>query len=111
MKTLTAGDTEIKFDESNSLVIFKGSMRLANMKEYGVVTNFLKESANISKEELTLDLKDLEFLNSSGITTLSLFVLDCKKSGTPKIKVLRSETISWQKKSISNFKKLWSEVE
>lgn len=111
MKNLTAGDTTITFDESKSLIIFKGSMRLANMKEYAGVSKFLKESASTSNEELTLDLKDLEFLNSSGITTLSLFILNCKKSGFPKIKVLGSETISWQKKSISNFKKLWDEVE
>lgn len=111
MSTLNAGDSTITFNESESLLTFEGSMRLANMKEYDVVTQFLKESSDSSIELLTLDLQPLQFLNSSGITTLSLFILNCKKKGKPRITVLGNESISWQQKSIANFKKLWNEVE
>ena len=111
MKTLNAGESTISFIESESLLTFEGSMRLANMKEYDVVADFLRESSESSPAELTLDLQSLRFLNSSGITTLSLFILNCKKTGNPKITVLKSDSISWQQKSIANFKKLWEEVE
>ncbi|WP_236974702.1 slr1659 superfamily regulator [Membranihabitans maritimus] len=111
MNTLNAGDSIITYNQSESSLTFEGSMRLANMKEYDVVSQFLKTSSESSTDTLILDLQPLQFLNSSGITTLSLFILNCKKKGNPKITVLGNESISWQQKSIANFKKLWNEVE
>ena len=111
MKKLIAGESTITYEETNSLLVFDGSMRLANMQEYDVVAEFLKESTDSSPTDLTLDLRSLRFLNSSGITTLSLFILTCKKHGNPQITVLKNDNISWQQKSITNFKKLWDDVE
>ena len=111
MNTLNAGDATIIYNESESIMVFEGAMRLANMKEYDVISEFLKESTVTSDKHLTLDFKSLEFLNSSGITTFSLFVLNCKKAGNPKITVLGNNSLAWQQKSISNFKKLWNDVE
>jgi hypothetical protein len=111
MSTLNAGDATIIYNESESVIVFEGSMRLPNMQEYSVISDFLKEATDASDEHLTMDLKSLEFLNSSGITTLSLFILNCKKAGNPQITVLGNNSISWQQKSISNFKKLWNDVE
>ncbi|MBY5957180.1 hypothetical protein KUV50_03470 [Membranicola marinus] len=111
MDTLNAGDAIITYNESESKMVFEGSMRLANMKEYDVVSSFLRKSIDDTDDPVVLDLRLLQFLNSSGITTLSLFILSCKKAGKPQIKVLGSESISWQQKSISNFKKLWNDVE
>lgn len=111
MVTLNAGDATIIYTESESLIVFEGSMRLPNMKEYSVISDFLKEATVTSVEQLTLDFKSLEYLNSSGITTLSLFILNCKQEGNPQITVLGNQSIPWQQKSISNFKKLWNDVE
>lgn len=111
MNTLKAGDATIIYNESDSIMEFKGSMRLANMKEYDVVSEFMKEAIATSDKHLTMDLKSLQFLNSSGITTLSLFILNCKKAKNPQITVLGNDAVSWQQKSISNFKKLWNDVE
>lgn len=111
MKTLQAGDAEITFDNTTSTLNFSGSMRLANMKEYDVVADFLKEASEESTEKLTLNLEKLKFLNSSGITTLSLFILNCKKTNNPQIAVRGNKDVSWQEKSIANFQKLWNEVE
>lgn len=111
MDTLNAGDAAITYNNSESSITFEGSLRLANMKEYSVVSDFLEKSKETSEKHLTLDLKSLEFLNSSGITTLSLFILNCKKEGNPQITILGSESWPWQQKSIANFKKLWNDVE
>lgn len=111
MKKLQAGDAEITYDNTMSQLTFKGSMRLANMKEYDVVSEFLKEASEHSTDKLILNLEQLKFLNSSGITTLSLFILNCKKKNNLKITVQGNNDISWQQKSISNFQKLWNDVE
>jgi len=108
--TLNAGDSIVDFNTENSTVSFEGSMRLANMKEYDEVGAFLRKVVEQQMESLQLDFSRLQFLNSSGITTLSLFVLNCKKNGKPMLKVKGNKEVSWQQKSLSNFKKLWSEV-
>lgn len=108
---LKAGDATLQFDSEKNTMTISGSMRLANMKEYDQISSFLKEHIQPGLQSVILDLKDLQFLNSSGITTLSLFILNCKKSGGPTLKVIGNAQISWQQKSLINFKKLWSDVD
>jgi len=107
---ITTEEAVLLFDEINTAKL-EGSLRLANLKEYDLVLDFLHEVANKSPEKIVLDLTDLRFLNSSGITTLSMFILEKKKSLKPKITVLGSNKIPWQDKSLSNFNKLWTEVQ
>jgi len=108
---LEVGDSKLKYDKSHNTVIIEGSMRLANLSEYEVVSDYLNKVAEQAEDNLTLDVQNLQFLNSSGITTFSMFILSCKKQGKPKLKVLGSNKISWQEKSLRNFKKLWNDVE
>jgi len=53
---------------------------------------------------------DLKFLNSSGITTISTFVINSRNSSKLKLDVIGARSISWQEKSLINLNKLWSEV-
>jgi len=108
---LLAGDSKLVFDKPSNTVIFEGSMRLANLTEYEKVSIFLQEVVKIAETNLILDLKKLLFLNSSGITTLSMFILSLKKEKKVRIKVIGTYSISWQEKSLPNFNKLWNEVE
>jgi hypothetical protein len=108
---LIAGDSKLVFDKNKQTVIFDGSMRLANLTEYEKISTFLNEVVKVSDSILILDLKNLNFLNSSGITTLSMFILSLKKSHKVKLRVLGSNSISWQEKSLPNFNKLWTDVE
>lgn len=109
--TLYAGDATLTYDKDSKTLRLSGSMRLANMQEYDKITVFLKEIAETNPGHMVLDFSGLQFLNSSGITTLSLFILSCRKSGEPLLTVIGSEDISWQQKSLANFKKLWNSVE
>jgi hypothetical protein len=108
--TTKAGDAELVLEENTSTIKFNGSLRLANMKEYEKVTEFLSTNSSQSNKDLTLDFRDLKFLNSSGITTISLFVLNCKSKGNIKLTIKGSNRISWQQKSLLNFKRLWPEL-
>jgi len=108
---LIAGESQLTFNNFTSTVVFEGSMRLANLTEYEKVSEFLKDSAKSVEKNLILDLSRLNFLNSSGITTLSMFIIGLKKLQVTKLKVIGSHSISWQEKSLPNFNKLWHEVE
>lgn len=111
MTELTAGNATLTFDETQCSVKLQGSMRLPNLKEYEKVKTFLGEAASTCSTNLTLDMTGLEFLNSSGITIISMFVINSKKNGKPALRILGSNTISWQDKSLRNFKKLWATVD
>ena len=108
--TIQAGDATLIYNNESKTLKLKGSMRLANMQEYDQITVYLKEIANTNPGHLHLDFSELQFLNSSGITTISLFILACRKNNNPTLTVLGSKEISWQQKSLSNFKKLWNVV-
>jgi anti-anti-sigma factor len=57
-------------------------------------------------EQIVLDLKNLEFLNSSGISMLSKFVINIREKNSTQILVKGSESIPWQGKSLKNLQRL-----
>jgi hypothetical protein len=107
---LIAGESKLTFNEADSLLVIEGSMRLANLMEYDKVGAFLMGCAEKSATKLTIDMRKLTFLNSSGITTLSMCILNLKKKQTPKLLFLGSLEFAWQEKSLKNFTKLWADA-
>ncbi|MBM9592477.1 hypothetical protein JWG41_19795 [Leptospira sp. 201903075] len=104
-------DYNIQYNEATKTVKFVGSIRLQNLPAYEPIKLFLRDAAKLSQgSALTLDFRDLQFVNSSGITTLSMFIIDSRKTAAYQIKIQGSTNISWQSKSLSNFKKLWDQV-
>ncbi len=57
-------------------------------------------------ETIILDIRELEFLNSSGITTLGGFMIKMRNKGDVRLVVKCSEEHSWQAKSIKGLSKL-----
>ena len=94
-------------------VKMEGSIRLRDAQAYQEISDVLKKSFDESDQGIILDVRGLEFLNSSGINTISKFVLYARKIDDPirKIKCIGSENIYWQKKSLQNLQKLWREVD
>lgn len=87
-------------------VTCKGYFRLRGAEEYAPIMDLLIQVAKLKLPQVTLDVSDLEFLNSSGINTLSKFVLQLRRSGDVKLCIVASDQYPWQKKSLRNFQKL-----
>jgi len=96
----------ISYDADSATVICKGYFRLRGAEEYAPMMELLNSVADLGLSELSMDVSGLEFLNSSGINTLSKFVLKLRKVGSVKLTILASEDYPWQKKSLRNFQKL-----
>ena len=101
----------IEYRKNERLVRMKGALRLQNKDESREIFELLTTAANQTTGlPLNLDMKELVFLNSSGISSLSLFVIKMRKLDKD-ISVFGSEKIPWQKKSLRNFQKLYGKVE
>ena len=99
----------VKYDQDSNTVVCSGSFRLTG-PEYASVAEILNAAADAKPAVLNLDLSGLEFLNSSGINTLSKFVIRLRKHKVSQVTVKGNSAFAWQKKSLANFKKLLPEL-
>jgi hypothetical protein len=99
-------DYSVSLDAQGNTVQFSGELALSNPSEYDPINNLLSELADQEPDVLTLDLRKLDFVNSSGISMLSKFVLGMRKKKGTQVVVLGSEDIAWQGKSLRNLEKL-----
>ncbi len=95
----------VEYIEKTSSVDFIGDISLGGTIDYAPIVSLLEQSATAS-EILTLNLKGLSFLNSSGISMLSKFVIGFRKRKNVQLVVIGSKNIPWQAKSLKNLEKL-----
>ena len=98
-------DYIVQYNSDTSLVNFIGLLSLKGPKEYAPIANLLNKIVADEPEEMTLNLKKLEFLNSSGISMLSKFVLGLRKKKSIQLIILGSNEMPWQGKSLKNLQK------
>jgi len=103
-------DFSVEYKDSDGVVRFAGSLRLLNLLEYEPVKKLLLDAHDRASGALTLDFRELKFLNSSGITAVSTFVISARKQKKIGLRILGSRDVSWQDKSLQNLNKLWSDV-
>jgi hypothetical protein len=96
---------EVQYELDSGTVFFKGEISLGGPKDYAPIVKLLDAAANTSPPILTLNVQELEFLNSSGISMLSKFVLGMRKKKSQLV-VLGSKAMPWQAKSLKNLERL-----
>lgn len=101
------GDTfEIRREEETATIVFKGALRLTGTEDYAPILEMLKSTLDTGAPLITVDLKDLEFLNSSGITMLSRFVIEARNHQGINVQFLASSAITWHARSLTNLQRL-----
>ena len=95
----------VQYDSETSKVDFIGWLSLGGSKEYEPIATLLKKIAKDKPESMTLDIRKLEFLNSSGISMLSKFVLGLRKRQGYRLVIKGSHKMPWQGKSLENLQK------
>lgn len=98
-------DYVIHYDPETAFVHFQGFLRLNGIEEYQPIMDLLLEAAQQS-HTCTIDLRELEFLNSSGISMLSMFVVKMRDSGERELTFIGSNKVLWQTRSLKNLKRL-----
>jgi len=105
MKIKTA-DYQVSYDSETTTLCCKGSLRLSGMDEYAPIVELFCEVVALEPSVIQFDLKDLDFLNSSGINVLSRFIIQVRQKKNVKMVLQGSKQIPWQSKSLKNLQRL-----
>jgi hypothetical protein len=106
LKNIHGESFDIRLEEENSTVLFKGALRLCGTEDYAPILDMLKETLASPATPIVLDLRELDFLNSSGITMLSRFVMEARDRPGVDVQVLASESVPWHARSLRNLQRL-----
>lgn len=96
---------QVRYDETTATVSCEGSFRL-NGEEYKPILDLMLAAADAAPPLLTLNVRELQFLNSSGINTLSKFILHVRNKKVSQVVVHGSTRFPWQEKSLINLQRL-----
>jgi hypothetical protein len=105
-KEVTGDGYQVQYESEDSTVYFKGQIALGSPKEYAPIVKLLNTVAESGSQIITLNVKELAFLNSSGISMLSKFVLGMRKKKSTQLIVCGSKKMPWQSKSLKNLERL-----
>jgi hypothetical protein len=111
MKNIYGESFEVRLAEDRPMVFFKGALRLSGMEDYAPILEMLKETLANAAHPIVLDLRELDFLNSSGITMFSRFVIEARDRAGVNLQFLASESIPWQARSLKNLQRLMPSLE
>ena len=103
-------DFLVTFNEPKAAVEFFGTIRLRDSLDYKAISDLLETACQRVAGELNMDFRNLQFLNSAGINTISKFVIAARGMERIVLKVLGNKQIAWQQKSLRNLQKLWPKV-
>jgi hypothetical protein len=106
VKNISGESFEVRLEENNSTVSFKGALRLCGADDYTPILSLLKATLTGAAPPIVLDLRELDFLNSSGITMFSRFVIEARDHAGVDVEVLASLAIPWHARSLKNLQRL-----
>lgn len=99
-------DYQVSYDPATATITCQGSFRLYGVDGYGPIMELLNHAADQKPATLTLNLKELKFLNSSGINTISKFIIRVRNYKVSDLVIKGNRQTSWQSKSLENLQRL-----
>jgi hypothetical protein len=99
-------DYHVNYDSETTTLLCKGSLRLSGKEEYAPIEQIFDQVVELEPPLLKFNLKELEFLNSSGINVLSKFIIRIRQKKNVSMIVQGSQLIPWQGKSLKNLRRL-----
>lgn len=102
----------VDHQSGTSTVSFRGTLRFREISDYDSIEQLLHRVADENPDGITLDLQQLEYLNSSGITAISMFIYKLNERHQqiqPTIKI--SKKYSWQSRLLKNLTQIVSTLQ
>ena len=99
-------DHKIWYDPEAATLYFQGLLRETGVADYKPIEELLEQALADEPGTMTMNVQELTFLNSSGMSVLSRFVIGVRKKKTIQLVVKGSKEIPWQKKILGNWQRL-----
>jgi hypothetical protein len=99
-------DYYVVYDPTSASVTFQGTLRLRAASEYAPIVQLLDEIVTAAPATITLDLRELHFLNSSGLNMLFRFLVNLGNQGPSQVIVRGAAQVPWQVKAIKSMRRL-----
>ncbi len=100
----------VKYVPEADTIYLSGSLRLPNIEAYQPILDILLSAIAADPPLLTIDMQQLEFLNSSGLSMLLMFVVKVRDKGHTSMVIKGSQGILWQTKSLKNLRRLMPDM-
>jgi len=101
-------DYKIHFDSPDKVTL-SGVLRLQSPNIYDELFAPIRDKISTGGS-MTMDIQNVSFLNSSGITALARLIIVARSHDAPFL-IIAKEEVPWQKKSIVSLKRLWPKLE
>ncbi len=102
----------VRFDAQSATIFFSGILDVRGREGYQSIVDLFDAVVDRQPELITLDVRQLEFLNSSGITAIgSGLVIKVRNKGRSRLAIHCSEKYPWQKRSMKGISRLMPGVE
>ena len=102
---------QLIYDQATTTITIQGTLRLRGITEYNHISQLLNDIAVQKPDTITLDLRELRFINSSGINILFKFVVRIRDLKSSNLVVRGSTRVPWQQKSLNNLPRLMADVQ
>ncbi|MBW4492664.1 MAG: hypothetical protein KME26_06155 [Oscillatoria princeps RMCB-10] len=99
-------DYRVWYDPATATLNFQGLLREGSIADYKPIEQLLDEALAQEVPALTINLKGLEFIDSSATSVLSRFVIVVRKKKTIQLAAKGSKGIPWQEKLLDNWHRL-----
>jgi hypothetical protein len=108
MKTMQikTDDYQVYYEAATGTLNVEGLLRESGIADYKAIQELLDELLSEEIATLKINLVKLEFLNSSGMSVLSRFIINVRKKKTIEVFVKGLNGIIWQEKLFNNWKRL-----
>jgi hypothetical protein len=107
---LTGEKYSISYEPERATITCRGQLRLCGDDGYADISKLLNEIAEKRPETITLDLRQLRFLNSSGINVFFKFVITVRNTKASRLRVLGTQIFPWHQKTLKNLKRLMPDL-
>ena len=102
MTDVQGEDYQVSYEPDTFTVKCCGSFHLNGSQGYAPITTLFDQVVEQTPPKIILNVEQLKFMNSSGINTLSKFVIKVRKKKTIQMSVVGSQQFDWQDKLLRN---------
>jgi hypothetical protein len=111
MKEVKGAKYRVTYDPSTATLAFEGTLRLRDVQAYGSLITLFDRAVAAEHEVVTLDVRGLDFLNSSGINVLFQFVIKLRDRAVSQLVVRGTSRVLWQTRTLQNMRRLMPDLQ